>query len=109
LGVGVYAKPTKRPCCLFCEYPRDRIKATYQRTLKHTRQGNQLVTLYLKAPKYHCPCCDRNFRHRVKGVRPTYRASEAFRLEEVFETHDGGVTQAKLERTHGISAATTER
>ncbi|KGE04399.1 Mobile element protein [Pseudohaliea rubra DSM 19751] len=28
---------------------------------------------------------------------------------EVFETHDGGVTQAKLTRTHGISAATTER
>jgi transposase len=52
--------------------------------------------------------CGRYFRHRFKGVRPRYRASEAFRLE-VFETHDGGVTQAKLRRTHGISAATTER
>jgi transposase len=41
-------------------------------------------------------------------VRPRFRASEAFRLE-VFESHDGGVTQAKLRRTHGISAATTER
>jgi transposase len=100
--------PSKRPCCIHCDYPRVRIKATYQRTLKHTRQGNQLITLYLKAPKYHCPRCGRYFRHRFKGVRPRYRASEAFRLE-VFETHDGGVTQAKLTRTHGISAATTER
>jgi len=107
-AITVYAKPKKRPCCLHCEYPRVRIKATYRRTLKHTRQGNQLITLYLKAPKYHCPQCGRYFRHRFKGVRPRYRASEAFRLE-VFETHDGGVTQAKLERTHGISAATTER
>ena len=91
-----------------CQHPRIRIKATHQRTLKHTRQGNQLITLSLKSPKYHCPRCGRYFRHRFKGVRPRYRASEAFRLE-VFETHDGGVTQAKLQRTHGISAATTER
>ena len=41
-------------------------------------------------------------------VRPRFRVSEAFR-PEVFETHDGGVTQVKLERTHRISAATTER
>jgi len=107
-AISVYAKPRKRPCCLHCQHPKIRIKATYQRTLKHTRQGNQLITLYLKAPKYHCPRCGRYFRHRFKGVRPRYRASEAFRLE-VFETHDGGVTQAKLTRTHGISAATTER
>lgn len=107
-AIAVYARPRKRPCCLHCQYPRIRIKATYQRTLKHTRQGNQLITLYLKAPKYHCPRCDRYFRHRFKGVRPRFRASEAFRLE-VFETHDGGVTQAKLTLTHQISAATTER
>ena len=107
-AIAVYAKPRERPCCLHCQHPNVRIKATYQRTLKHTRQGNQLVTLYLRTPKYHCLRCGRYFRHRFKGIRPRYRASEAFRLE-VFETHDGGVTQAKLERTHGISAATTER
>lgn len=106
--IAVYAKTKTRPCCIRCQHPWVRIKATYQRTLKHTRQGNQLLTLYLKAPKYHCTRCGRYFRHRFKGVRPRYRASEAFRLE-VFETHDGGVTQAKLARTHQISAATTER
>ena len=104
----MYAKPRKRPCCLHCQHPNVRIKATYQRTLKHTRQGNQLITLYLRTPKYHCPRCGRYFRHRFKGVRPRYRASEAFRLE-VFEAHDGGVTQAKLKRTHQTAPATTER
>src|SRR6056297_443129 len=107
-AIAVYAKPKTRPCCLHCQYPRIRIKATYRRTLKHTRQGNQLMTLYLKTPKYHCLRCGRYFRHRFKGVRPRFRASEAFRLE-VFETHDGGVTQARLTLTHRISAATTER
>jgi len=107
-AISVYAKPKQRPCCIRCGHNHLRVKATYQRTLKHTRQGNQLITLYLRSPKYHCQRCGRCFRHRFKGVRPRYRASEAFRLE-VFEAHDGGVTQAKLRRTHTISAATTER
>lgn len=107
-AINVYAKPKQRPCCIYCNHDHLRVKATYQRTLKHTRQGNQLITLYLRSPKYHCQRCGRYFRHRFKGVRPRYRASEAFRLE-VFEAHDGGVTQAKLRRTHTISAATTER
>lgn len=107
-AIIVYAKPTTRPSCLYCDDPMVRIKATYQRTLKHTRQGNQLITLCLKTPKHHCLRCGRYFRHRFNGVRPRFRASEAFRLE-VFETHDGGVTQAKLTRTHRVSAATTER
>ena len=66
------------------------------------------MTLHLRAPKYHCPECGRYFCHRFKGVRPRFRASEAFRLE-VFEAHDGGVTQRKITRTHSISAATVER
>ena len=106
-AISVYAKPKQRPCCIRCGHHHLRAKATYQRTLKHTRQGNQLITLYLRSPKYHCQAC-RYFRHRFKGVRPRFRASEAFRLE-VFEAYHGFVTQAKLRRTHTISAATTER
>ncbi len=34
-------------------------------------------------------------------------ASEAYRLE-VFEAHDGGVTQRKLSLSHQISPATVE-
>jgi len=107
-SIEVYARPTKRPPCIHCHFRGVTIKATYERTLKHTRQGNQVLTLHLKTPKYHCPQCDRYFRHRFTGVRPRFRASEAFRLE-VFEAHDGGVTQRKITRTHGISAATVER
>lgn len=66
------------------------------------------MTLHLTSPKYHCPRCRRYFRHRFKGVRPRFRAPEAFRLE-VFEAHDGGVTQRKLTLTHNISPATVER
>ena len=66
------------------------------------------MTLHLASPKYYCARCKRYFCHRFKGVRPRYRASEAFRYE-VFEAHDGGVTQRKVSRTHKISPATTER
>ncbi len=107
-GIEVYAKPTKRPACIHCHSKQVVIKATNQRTLKHTRQGNQVMTLHLAAPKYYCARCNRYFCHRFKGVRPRYRASEAFRYE-VFEAHDGGVTQRKVSRTHKISSSTTER
>ena len=106
--IRVYARPTKRPRCIHCEHDGVKIKATYQRTLKHTRQGNQLLTLHLKAPKYHCPRCHRYFRHRFQGVRPRYRSTEAFRLE-VFEAHEGGVSQRKLSQTHDSSPATVGR
>jgi hypothetical protein len=36
------------------------------------------------------------------------RATEAYRLE-VFEAHDGGISQRKLSLTHQVSCATVER
>lgn len=106
--ITIYARPTERPSCIHCEHDEVKIKATNQRTLKHTRQGNQIMTLHLRAPKYHCPQCQRYFCHRFKGIRPRYRSSEAFRLE-VFEAHEGGVSQRKLSQTHDSSPATVER
>lgn len=107
-GVEVWAKPSSRPPCKHCQGVSLRIKATYQRTVKHTRQGNQVPTLHLRVPKYHCQACRRYFRHPFVGIRPRYRASEAYRLE-AFEAHDGGITQRKLSLTHRISPATVER
>jgi len=107
-GIEVWAKPSFRPPCKHCQGAVLRIKATYLRTVKHTRQGNQVLTLRLRVPKYHCQACRRYFRHSFTGIRPRYRASEAYRLE-VFEAHDGGVTQRKLSKTHAISPATVER
>ena len=106
--IKVYARPTTRPRCIYCRHRFVKIKATYQRTLKHTRQGNQLLTLYLKSPKYYCPQCHRYFRHRFQGVLPRYRSTEAFRLE-VFEAHEGGVSQRKLSQTHDSSPTTVEQ
>lgn len=107
-GIEVWARPYRRPSCKHCRSKDLRIKATHQRTVKHTRLGNQVMTLHLRVPKYHCQRCRRYFRHPFAGIRPRYRASEAYRLE-VYEAHDGGVTLRKLSRTHQISAATVER
>lgn len=106
--IHVWAKPRERASCPRCSAPSVRIKATYQRTLKHTRQGNQLVVLHLSVPKYHCTHCNRYFRHPFAGIRPRLRATETYRLE-VFEAHDGGVSQRKLTSTHRIGSATIER
>jgi len=107
-GIEVWARPSKRPYCHYCESKKLVIKATHRRTIKHSRSGNQVMTLHLKVPKYLCRDCGRYFRHRFTGIRPRFRASERYRLE-VFEAHHGGVTQAKLSRTHCISPATVER
>ena len=107
-GIEVWARPYRRPPCKHCQGNDLRIKATYRRTVKHTRQGNQVMTLHLKVPKYHCPACRRYFRHPFTGIRPRYRASETYRLE-VFEAHHGGITLRGISRTHQVSAATVER
>ena len=107
-GIHVWAKPTNRPHCIHCSSESLRIKATHSRTLKHTRQGNQVLILHLSVPKYHCLSCDRYFRHPFAGIRPRLRATENYRLE-VFEAHDGGVSQSKLSTTHHIGTATIER
>lgn len=106
--IHVWAGPQERPACLYCSHGVVRIKATHQRTVKHTRQGNQLMVLHLSVPKYHCPECNRYFRHRFAGIRPRLRATEAYRLE-VFEAHEGGVSQRRLTTTHRIGSATVER
>lgn len=106
--IHVWARPRDRPACVYCAHAVVRIKATHQRTLKHTRQGNQLMVLHLTVPKYHCTLCNRYFRHRFAGIRPRLRATETYRLE-VFEAHDGGVSQRKLTATHRIGSATVER
>ncbi|WP_323016533.1 ISL3 family transposase [Castellaniella sp.] len=106
--IHVWAKPNKRASCPRCAGDQVRIKATHHRTLKHTRQGNQLMVLHLTVPKYHCTDCNRYFRQQFPGIRPRRRATEAYRLE-VFEAHDGGVSQRKLTLTHQIASATVER
>jgi hypothetical protein len=51
-NIHVWVKPTDRPPCLHCSSNSLRIKATYERTLKHTSQANQVMVLHLSVPKY---------------------------------------------------------
>jgi len=106
--IHVWARSRHRPACLYCAAQPVRIKATHERTLKHTRRGNQLMVLHLVVPKYHCTQCNRYFRHRFAGIGPRRRATDAYRLE-VFEAHEGGVSQRKLTVTHRVGSATVER
>jgi transposase len=107
-SIHVWAQPLGRQPCVHCAGDQVRIKATHRRTLKHTRQANQVMVLHMSVPKYHCTACNRYFRHRFTGIRPRLRATESYRLE-VFEAHDGGVSQRKLSQTHQVSSATVER
>ena len=70
--IQVWASPKTRPSCIHCLNHPVRIKATHLRTLKHTRQGNQLVVLYLNVPKYHCLGCNRYFRLKFHELSATF-------------------------------------
>ena len=104
----VHAKTSLRPACLHCSGTRTRIKASFTRKLKHTRQGNRLVVLSIRSHKFLCLLCGRYFNLRIPGVLPRRRATESFR-QEVYEKHHGGISQRFLSRTHGIGEATVER
>jgi len=51
--------------------------------------------------QYHCTGCNRYYRHCYPGIRPRYRATDVYRFE-VFEAHEGGVSQRKLALTHQL-------
>lgn len=106
--VVVEARFVGRTACAHCESKRYRIKSSFSRELKHTRQGNRLLVVRLKSHKYICLVCRRYFNLRLPGVLPRRRATENFRLE-VYEKHHGGVSQRLLSKTHAIGEATVER
>lgn len=106
--IEISAKACFRPACIRCGFFRCRIKASFVRVLKHTRQGNRLMVLRIRSHKFYCPRCGKFFNLRIPGVLPRRRATESFRLE-VYEKHHGGITQRLLSKTHGIGEATVER
>ena len=106
--IEVWAYASFRPSCIYCECSSTRIKASFTRTLKHTRQGNRLMVLHVRSHKYVCNRCGRYFNLRIPGVLPRRRATESFRME-VYEKHHGGLSQSFLEETHDIGHATVER
>jgi transposase len=107
-AIEVYAKCSIRPPCTHCGASQSRIKSSFVRRLKHTRQGTRLMLLYVRSHKFLCLVCRRFFNLRIPGVLPRKRSTENFRLE-VYEKHHGGVSQRLLSKTHGIGEATVER
>ena len=76
----LWARPYRSPPCKHCLSPDLGIKATHQRTVKHTRQGNQVLTLHLQVPKYHCQACRRYFRHPFLDAAATASLRMASRI-----------------------------
>lgn len=107
-SIVVEAKFIGRTACSHCEARRYRIKSTFTRKLKHTRQGNRVMEVWLRSHKFVCLVCRRYFNLKIPGVLPRRRATENFRLE-VYEKHHGGVSQRQLSKTHGVGEATIER
>src|SRR3989338_8332699 len=106
--IEVSGRACFRPLCIYCGYSRSQIRSSFVRTLKHTRQGNQLMVLHIRSHKYRCTRCKRYFNLRIPGVLPRRRSTESFRME-VYEKHHGGISQSLLEKMHGIGHATVER
>lgn len=107
-GFKVFATCSLRPPCVHCGASRCRIKSSFDRELKHTRQGNRLMLIVVRSHKFLCRVCERYFNLRIPGVLPRKRATESFRME-VYEKHHGGISQRLLSRTHCIGEATVER
>lgn len=104
----LHAHCPQRPVCPRCQGAQVRIKASFSRVLKHSRQGNTVVRVQVRARKFLCLRCRRYFNERFAGILPRRRSTETFRIE-VFERHHGGVSQSALSQTHGLSPATVER
>lgn len=94
--------------CPKCSAKKYRTKATKERRLKHGMWGQRVVWLKVKIPKLFCRICKHYFLLKIPGTRPKKRSTEQFR-QEVFQLHQGGITQTQLSRTHGIAMATVER
>jgi transposase len=84
-----------------------RRKDLIQRRIRHTSIGTRAHWLVVHVPKWSCRC-GRYFRQRVPGVLPYQRATEQFK-EEVVERHEHGHTLSRIQQSHDISWATTER
>ena len=107
-NIYINARVTSKPNCPRCESSHLQIKSSFNRKINHARHGNQLVIVRYRSHKYVCKTCGKYFNLQIRGLLGKRRSAEGFRLD-VFERHQGGVTQKYLSQTHNISHATVER
>jgi transposase len=106
--IYLYGRLKKKPPCPKCAHPNVHVKSSFRRELRHFKMGNQLAVVRFTSHKFRCPKCNCYFNLKLQGTLPKKRSTESFRLD-VFERHQGGVTQKHLSETHEISHATVER
>ena len=106
--IYLYGTLKTRPPCPRCQSPKVQIKHSFYRELRHLKIGNQIAVVRFTSHKFKCTNCGRYFNLRLQGTLPKRRSTENFRLD-VFDRHQGGVSQRHLARTHEISHATVER
>jgi hypothetical protein len=71
-----------RTSCVHCESKRYRIKSTFTRKLKHTRQGTKVMEVWVRSHKFLCLVCRRYFNLRIPGVMPRRSATENYGIGE---------------------------
>lgn len=97
-----------KPTCPGCKsVGPHRRKDLVKRRIRHASIGTRAHWLVVHVPKWSCRC-GRYFRQRVPGVLPYQRATEQFK-EEVVERHEHGHTLSRIQQSHDLSWATTER
>lgn len=94
--------------CPHCCGGRQRSKGWYTRQLRHENLGLRHCRLQVRARKWLCLGCGRQFRQPLPGVLRCQRATEPFR-EAIFRQHLDGINRSCVGRREGIGAATVER
>jgi transposase len=107
-NIYINATVKTKPSCPKCNSTRIYIKDSFKRQINHSRLGNQLTIVRFTSHKYQCKECGKYFNLKIQGLLGKRQSAECFRLD-VFERHQGGVTQKYLSTTHKISHATVER
>lgn len=99
-------KPTKQ--CPHCGCKSISSKGLVWRKFKHLKMSGMIICLRVRHRKVYCHGCKKYSREQIDQVKPRMRSSEHYR-REVFELHQGGLTQIHLARSHKISCATVEK
>lgn len=94
--------------CPRCEGEKLRIKDTFERIFRHASFGTRPCYLHLKSHKYHCRSCGRYFNQRFPGIGKGRRSTEPFR-RQIFQSHQGGISQRTLAQREHLGSATVER
>jgi transposase len=106
--VRISARYNGPKSCPHCHSQRQRSKGWYSRPVRHQNLGLRHSRLEVRARKWLCLDCGRQFRQRLPGILPGQHASEPFR-EAVFRQHLDGINRSRVGRREGIGAATVER